>query len=1421
MSRIFISHSSLNNAAAIAINAWLQEQGWNDIFLDLEPTRGIVAGERWERRLHEAATRCEAVVFLVSKEWLASPWCLKEYQLASKLNKRLFSVIIDATRDADLPPLLLRDWQVVNLAEGTDHRLFRTASPNGDQEAHVTFSASGLRRLGNGLAKAGLDPSFYAWPPASDPDRRPYRGLRALDVEDAGIFFGREASVIAALDQLRGLREAAEPRLFVILGSSGAGKSSFLRAGLTARLGRDDRHFLAAPIIRPERKILSGENGVVSALKALTDEAKLALGRTEIEAQLSDPATAAQLLRRIVEARTRLVSGGDAGHPAPAVVLPIDQGEELFLAEAAAESESFLTLLRALLALKEPRLICIVAIRSDSYEKLQMHPALEGVRDTTFSLPTMPRGSFERVIAGPAARLSESGRRLDIEPLLIETLLKDLDSGGGKDALPLLAFTLERLDGEHGGAGAIKLVDYQATGGFAGAIRAAAEQAVDAADPSGQLPADRPARLALLRSAMVPWLAVVDPETRTPRRRVARLDEIPTAALELVERLVAVRLLVKDVAADRSVTVEPAHEALLRQWGQLKEWLDADAEALAIVEGVKRAAHEFAENDEAKDWLAHSGNRLAEAETISARPDLSRYLGEAGLLYLARCRIQDNADQEEAGVKQLRLARAQRWMRVGLVVATIAAVVAGGIAIDSIELSKTNKRIANAADLEKVNAEKSASDANDARRDAERIARELRMQTAIFATETARTLVEEGDVDGTFLLALQSAQAFTDETAPDQLLIALDAAVTKRSRVRTTKLPGPVKAFETDRALYLEDETDRHLSEITTSATPRRIMDGKAGDTPLLKVGEGRSPGQVIAVRRNGEVLRIDTARRTARVAHRFAEGVMAGWKRTLDEPTFDIIGGRYVVRGAFFSKGLKPGDANEKTKRQLQIADVEAGVSLTIEQPELSGAAEFGVGRDGATYLFAFGGVHAYRIANQSDRLGLQRVQVGAALKESLYLGECAKNINVLDVKLKNAMLTEFSDMKSNRKCSHRGNVFLYSYSMMTSAGEDVTYNTNFNDSEDMWISFRERMEKRGGARLTTNNLTWAGISPGGKSLATLANRDVIALDEEETHTHRHQSFPASARFVSDMEVVSVEEEAGRLTSVDLRPAGEILFLKKTATNKHSPDAVDHDDKTPIPVLNVSTCKVNRLESEVLKIGDRVLSLTEISDGATLYGEPVRVRLTISDAGKARNVVVPDVLCASLSNDGGFLTTTSGNGVRVFRLDQLSEPDKIAGGPLVELPTPGIKDAFYIPASDRLVLRSEGGRVSTATRSAGRWILADAYRSGDPLIGIEPDATGKRIIVTEGPGGGMLKASLYSLTARRVWMELGSEYKWLGPTFAPNGEITVSKRSGRFVHPVAGLAELRKLAEEGLSVECQPREKDKYQTSPCWPALQ
>src|SRR5271168_780053 len=301
MSTIFLSHSSRDNFEAVALREWLAREGWDDVFLDLDPDRGIAAGERWERALHEQANRCEAVIFLVSANWLGSGWCLREYTLARTLNKKLFAVVIDPAKSiADLPPELKGTWQAVELTGGQDGVQLPTRLPGSHEERHVVFSKDGLRRLKRGLDKAGLDPKFFAWPPANDPERAPYRGLKSLEAADAGIFFGRDAPIVEATDELRGLKAAAPPRLLVILGASGAGKSSFLRAGLWPRLARDDRNFLPLPVIRPERAALYGETGLLRALEAAFQAASIPVKRTDLRVAIEAGADKLQPLLKLL-----------------------------------------------------------------------------------------------------------------------------------------------------------------------------------------------------------------------------------------------------------------------------------------------------------------------------------------------------------------------------------------------------------------------------------------------------------------------------------------------------------------------------------------------------------------------------------------------------------------------------------------------------------------------------------------------------------------------------------------------------------------------------------------------------------------------------------------------------------------------------------------------------------------------------------------------------------------------------------------------------------------------------------------------------------------------------------------------------------------------------------------------------------------
>ena len=692
MSKIFISHSSKDNIAAQAMGEWLTENGFAEFFLDLDPGRGIQPGEHWEKALHAAANRCEAVVFLISKNWLASDWCDREFALARSLNKNLFSVIIDHGLELqDLKPQFREAWQVVNLAAGQDGLTREATLPGRAVSGHVTWSQSGLRRLRNGLDKSGLDAKYFKWPPDSEPSRAPYRGLLALEERDAAIFFGREADIVQGADRLRRLREGAAPRMLVFLGASGAGKSSFLRAGLLARLRRDEANFLPLAAIRPGRDAMTGDEGLLGALVQLFPKRP----RANLRAALAKGVAGVRpLLAELAEdARKRSGDASGQGKP-PAILIAVDQAEELFRVEGAKESGELLAILRALVETDDPVCIVLFAIRSDSYDRLEHAREFAGLIQGTQPLLPLPRGNYRNVIEGPAQRAAEAGARLEIDPQLTARLLADVDHEAGADALPLLAFTLQQLYQDHGASGRLTLADYEAFGAIGGSIDRAVERAfrrVDA-DP-GRFPVDQAEREALLRRGLVPWLAGIDPDTRSPRRNIARASDIPEEAKQIVGLLVEERLLVADRQSNDAGgfddTLEPAHEALLRKWGLLKGWLEADLGQLATLEALRRAVRDWDANGRKQGWLAHQGERLADARLLDARPDIAAQLDARDRTYLAACgakEAEEHAAREKARLDEtarfeaearVAQARAHGARRIALVAALAALGLAG------------------------------------------------------------------------------------------------------------------------------------------------------------------------------------------------------------------------------------------------------------------------------------------------------------------------------------------------------------------------------------------------------------------------------------------------------------------------------------------------------------------------------------------------------------------------------------------------------------------------------------------------------------------------------------------------------------------------------------------------------------------------
>ncbi|MFJ8332307.1 hypothetical protein [Streptomyces sp. NPDC094437] len=363
-----------------------------------------------------------------------------------------------------------------------------------------------------------------------DESESPYPGLARFGTGDGAHFHGRD-DLIA---ELLGL--TARARFTAIVGASGSGKSSLLRAGLVPALrdpGGADGPSSAA--FRP------------AALRLLTPG--------------SHPArTHAELF---------------APHPAPGdTLLLVDQFEETFtLCADPAERAAFLgELLRA--ADPASRLRVLVAVRADFYGRCAEHgPLAEALRDATLLVGPMSARGLREAVVRPAA-----ARRLVVERALTARLVADVaDEPGG---LPLMAHALREVWRRRTGK-TLTLAAYDAVGGVHGAVAHTAEEA-----HARCTPAEAAALRALLLRLVSPGNGTED--TRRPVGRT-ELDDDPTTT-RVLERLVHARLLTVD-----GDTVDLAHEALIGAWPRLRGWIDEDRERLRLHRRLTEAARTWRE----------------------------------------------------------------------------------------------------------------------------------------------------------------------------------------------------------------------------------------------------------------------------------------------------------------------------------------------------------------------------------------------------------------------------------------------------------------------------------------------------------------------------------------------------------------------------------------------------------------------------------------------------------------------------------------------------------------------------------------------------------------------------------------------------------------------------------------------------------
>ncbi len=363
-------------------------------------------------------------------------------------------------------------------------------------------------------------------------------------------------------------------------------------------------------------------------------------------------------MRSVPWPRRKLLQRGDDGDAAPpTLVLPLDQAEELFNADAGQSADRFLGLLRQVLIesnADDLGLIVAATIRTDRYEMLQTHAQMAGVGTELFDeLKPMPPTQFKEVIVGPAQRATDGGARLRIAPDLVDRLLAD--AGAGADTLPMLALTLSRLYADYGSTGELTLAHYEGMGGMRRVVQTEIDEVLSA-DPQV-----RARQLQALRWAFIPWLATVNPDSGQPMRRVARMSDLPPDSRPLIDALVAKRLMVKDIR-ERTPVVEVALESLLRQWDELAGWLREERTDLRDADDLVRNADAWRSSNGNPSWLLE-GTRLAEATALANRPGFQqRLVGVHDYLNASHHREAQRREADERR-RQAELAAAQERTR--------------------------------------------------------------------------------------------------------------------------------------------------------------------------------------------------------------------------------------------------------------------------------------------------------------------------------------------------------------------------------------------------------------------------------------------------------------------------------------------------------------------------------------------------------------------------------------------------------------------------------------------------------------------------------------------------------------------------------------------------------------------------------------
>jgi TIR domain len=415
----------------------------------------------------------------------------------------------------------------------------------------------------------------------------PYRGLSYFREEDEPFFCGRESFT-------QKLVETVTTRsLIAVVGASGSGKSSVVRAGLVPRLrrGHDRRVWDVVTMVPQDRPF---HNLAACFLPLLTPELADLDRLIKIDEFAEWLAKGKSHLRDAVERTLEKEPGTDR------MLLVVDQWEELYtLCRDDGARQGFMQEL--LDASKNGKLTIVLTLRGDFFGRALSDRMLsDRLQDGVVNIGPMEVEELQRAIVEPAKKVG-----LRFEEGLDERILDEVRKQPG--SLPLLEFLLTEL-WEKRRAGMLLHEAYDAIGGVRRAIAERAERTFETLGMAEQ----EEARWALLQ-------LVVPGENAEDTRRRASLEQLSPSARSIVAKLATERLLVTTRDTAGREVVEVGHEALIREWGRLRQWVDESRELLRISRRLEQEAEEWRCNGSPSDLLLPAGRRLGEAEEAVKR----------------------------------------------------------------------------------------------------------------------------------------------------------------------------------------------------------------------------------------------------------------------------------------------------------------------------------------------------------------------------------------------------------------------------------------------------------------------------------------------------------------------------------------------------------------------------------------------------------------------------------------------------------------------------------------------------------------------------------------------------------------------------------------------------------------------------------